>query len=405
VSAAEAVEAGAGGAAAEPARHDPARELLRRALEHHGAVVDDSVAPGEGGDGAAAAAGGALEALLPEPLARRLEVPESVRFVFARPRGGDESARLAVLGSPVLERVVSLLRESGAVARLRLGDLHLKRERLADALHAAVALHDAKEVVQAGIESLASYVHLHLRYAATSDARTEGLFTVSVNEHSLAPLPALPIDGAPRSPRPFVEPHDRRPIESILQRAEAAARRELVERLAPFRAAAARRAARDHDRIAAYYADLLAEHDRRARRAAHADPAAPRTLFDPAALAVSGSSSSSSAPPVSADLVEKRRAIELDRDHKLAALRDRYTLQVQVTAVAACRVLIPVMTVPVDLHIGCTVTRRVFYWNPLLKAFEPATCDTCDVPTKSLFAQRDGTLLCRTCRPQPRSAP
>ncbi len=346
--------------------HDPVRALLHGALVRHGAIVE----PDECG----------LDVLLPEDLATVLELPEAARLLLAKPDGGSVSgsasangdAHLATIGSPLLERLLAFVRRRGVVARVRLGERYLKRDRLAEAVRAVVAFADAKVVIGGASESHASYLDVRLRFTATSETRHEGLLAIRVNEESLGIVPSSAIDPADPTNRPWADTATARPLEQVLASIERAARRELVARLAAFRQSIERRAVRDQQRITAYYADLLAEHDRRAARS-HGDDAAAALLAD------------------------KRAAIDRDRAAKLSGLRDRLAIRVQVRGLAACRLLVPVMAIPVELHVGREITRRRLFWSPLTKAVEAPPCEACGEPAATLFVVGHDALRCKQC--------
>jgi hypothetical protein len=280
---------------------------------------------------------------------------------------------LATLGTPVVERVIELLREKGGTTRLRLDGLYLKKEGFADALSRCLSFPNSKAIVQRSLESTASYMILHLHYGAVSESREEGLVSVCLNESSLTEIQGLvghhALHGA--SARPFQEPVARRPFAEILGKAATIVKRLLAERLAPYQQSLERRRARDHERIVGYFRDLVREQEHLSKKA-HT--------------------------PEDRDLVaEKIRATLAARDFKLAELNERYKITVTVRAVAACRLLIPVATLPVLLRVGRSETTRIFYWNPLLKEIEPTSCDHCGQATFVVFAGRNLVLTCKDC--------
>jgi len=345
-----------------PVREDPARALLLRAIERAGGIVD--------------LAEMRAEALLPPPLARALNVPESARFAFSRTdaeASRASPATLATLSSPLIERLLAHLRLRVPVADLRLPAAYLKRERLTDALHAAVDFPNARVEIRPAIEARATYLVVQFRYVAAAETRSEGILAVTVNERSLAPVPGL----AEALGRIDLVRHDRSEppqdhLAGVLHRAGREAKRLVEERVRPFRNLLARRLARDHDRITAYYDELLREQARRARRR-------------------------SDDPEARAQADEKYRATLADRDAKLSALAARYAVRATIRAFAAATLDLPVISVPVELKRRELRIETSFFWNPVLKAMEPAACSVCGTYTHALYLDERAELHCRRC--------
>lgn len=334
--------------------------LVRRALEHHGAAIEEHE--------------GRWNVLLPAGLARELAAAEEL-VVALRPEDRRADADvLATLGGPFLEALLRKLLEGPAIHLQELTDGYLKKQGLKEAVERRFQFPNAKAVVSPGIEDQARYAVVHVQYQAQADRREEGLFALGLNERTLAILDDLPelftrSNPAVRPPRDLTPP----PLpDGVLEVIEVAAQHTCTARLAEFRKAVGRRCQRERERIQAYFAQMLEDHERRHRH---------RALTDEQRAASQ----------------EKALATARERDRKLADLDGRHSIQVRVLPVAVARLTMSVMSIPVTLWRGKAQVRTTLYWNPLLKEIEPLACGRCRGTMCSALVGGGGELLCKGC--------
>jgi hypothetical protein len=312
---------------------------------------------------------GTVLALLPPPLAAALGVTETCTLTAA-PTGPDEVA--CTLGAPVLERLLALERGHVPRACVKLG-LGAPRATAARSLAERFAPRNAVADVRELREVERAYVTLYASWTATADDRHEGLVAVT----------ACAVDGTepPRAWSAALDPcADQGTLGSALAGADdvQAAAQWLASRTAleavaasePLRELARRRAARDHDRIAEYYAAVAA------------DTASRRRRVDEAALA--------------ATLAH----VATERDQKLRELGERYAMRVSVTPVALVVLVAPAVEVLVRIRrrkAERVVTLRLAAGAA---ALDGLACEGCALATgKPAFCDDRVHALCERCAP------
>jgi hypothetical protein len=332
-----------------------------QALAGRGALVEEGEAEGE-----------AL-ALLPRELARELGLSEEVRLSAVE----GEGTVACGLGTPLLEAVVGAARQQVPVAAAR-----VVREPAPKAGHARslaeryLVRNGVAEVLEArGGEG--TYLVAWLAYVAEADERHEGVVALGVSaadgavpdegflagceveaEEALVPWPGVGVV-------PGVERWLVRYAPGVVERA-----------LRGVREATARRHARDHERMAEYYAAMVAE----AR--------APRRRVDAAAVEA------------------KVKHLEAERDSKLRDLEERFTLRVQARLAAALWVAVPVV------HARLRVRRRKGERELALRlpagaqGFDRLPCEGCAGTTeRPALCDERLHVLCDTCVPQTTGRP
>jgi hypothetical protein len=311
-------------------------------------------------------------ALLPRELAERLELPEECRLAARVERAGDAVA--CGFGSPLLERLLSDARRSAPIACCRL-DAPPPRASQARALAERFVVRNGVSAVGDARMAEACYVRASFAWVAEGDDRHEGTVSIvaSVADGAepaesfaarLDPLLDAGGDGIEdaSAPRP-----DLSPLSIVLaRRADAAARRAMR----PALDGAQRRHARDHRRIAEYFAQRAEE----ARK--------PRRRVDPAAIQA------------------KLAALCAERDSKLRELGPRYALRVALAPAAFVAVTTPVALVRVMLRRRKATREIELRLPPSCSSLDQPTCDGCALPAARPAACDDALhLLCEACAP------
>jgi hypothetical protein len=327
------------------------------ALEAEGALCDPTP------DGASAVA------LLPAAVSRRLEVPEECRLALRADAPGEVACGL---GSPVLEKLVAEARALCPAASIRL-DVDPPRPAHVRALAERFVLRNG--VVDVGQVTLAParYALAYVAYAIEADDRREGLLRLVTAPDGGEPDEAVQARLDLGWPDPAVTPAA--PVAAaetgaaarwIAIRAGIAARAAAVPRIAEVE----RRHARDHERIAGYFAALVAE----AR--------APRRKTEQAAVDA------------------KVSHLVAERDKKLADLRERFTVKVRTSLAAVAWAEVPAAWVGVKLR-RRKESREITLRVPTGAAsVDRLACEGCGAPTAKPAACDDRLhLLCEECAP------
>ena len=167
-------------------------------------------------------------------------------------------------------------------------------------------------------------------------------------------------------------PEPARLLDGALSSLSACSRR-ATEAAAGFREGMERRLLRDRERLVGYFADLLAELERRT---------------------ASGRSEA-------ADAHDKRQALERERLAKLEALSVRYVMRVEVRLVALLLVEAPIYRVAVDLRRRKASRTVELEFDCLTRQLAAPTCEGCGAPAPRPAACDDAVhLLCEACAPK-----
>jgi hypothetical protein len=324
-------------------------ELARTLLSLEGAIVEGTA--------------DRIEALLPPSLAESLGMAEHVSI---REREGDGALGVGY-GSPALERLLDAATRGASVASAR-AVLPAIRGQAAEAAAQAFVLRNGVFSPGAPRPLAAVRLWVHALWTAHSDETREGICEAAVSVATGSAIDGF--TGAAvlgRAPPFQLSPGQAaRALERALSACSARARLDA----SAFVEGAARRLARDRQRLDEYFADLLSELERRARRSA-------------------GSA-----------VAEKREALERERASKLEALAARHVLRFRVAPVAAALVQAPAWAVPLaikrrkgsrtlELEYDC-VTRRIV----------PLACEACDGAAPRPAACDEALhLLCERCAP------
>jgi hypothetical protein len=308
-------------------------------------------------------------AILPPEVARRLEVPEECRLAV---RPGDDPGEIACgLGSALLEKLVAEARGLCPALSLRL-DVAPPRPTHVRALADRFLLRNGVVEVGELTAAPARYVVAYLAYAIEADDRREGLLRVVASLDGGEPDEAVQghldltwPDGA-LGPAPAPEGLTSDAARWIAARGGWALRAAALPRVAEV----TRRHARDHERIANYFAALLAE----AR--------APRRRTEKEAVEA------------------KVSHLVAERDRKLLDLRARFAVSVRASPAALAWIEVPATEVAVTLRRrkgARDITLRV---PAGASSVDRIACEGCGAPTSRPAACDERLhLLCEACAP------
>lgn len=319
-----------------------------------------------------------LGGVVDEPDVRTLEllIPDVLREALGAEylRLDTESQPLSI-GSPVIEAVANALSSGGCVARAYLNPIYLQGGDLQSKWDRAFQLNAGRAALLS--QSLEETIHavFHFRASFLTDEREERLYPVAINlttgisyDNLINDWPRIFLDeAASYNGLPTAQAAELEGLKIAIERA-------LQARIAPDIDAARRTQekflARELRRLEDYYAALDAELAERERRP--------------------------STEALAARLLERRRALGLDRAKKTRDAVEKHRLRIETKAVAVLLIHQPWLRVAMRLENRRETLDRPFFWNPALKSFAPIACDACGGQT-SAFSLRDARLLCPSC--------
>jgi hypothetical protein len=361
-------------------------EWMARAMAAEGAVVEP-VDPER------------LEALLPASLQDAFRCGEFVRLGFGS--STPEDVRHVTMESEWVDILGRRIETRGRLAEITLDVSLGKPPDAGEVLRKALVFDNATYRFTGMTVARTRYRIMVFRVAAMSDEKREDVVAITVNESNAARSDGVAAGlfdaGAARWIPSRSEDADELPARWTPERIRdvfgAAGSAMVRERLEPFLAGMERRMGRDLDRLHAYHEDLRREAIRRqaegrGRKGAKLDPG----------------------------LTARRlTAIEHEYEAKVADIRRKYGLTVEVHPLQTCLVTMPVH------RLAFIIRRRKgervghLDWNPLTRRLDHLGCEACGTiaPTHSVCDERlhvicsgclgvcqgEGKSSCRACHP------
>lgn len=346
-------------------------------LEHAGGMV-------------APPAYGVHEALLPDHLAAQLQVDSYLRLAFG---AEDEAGALRLsVNHPLVEAMAEQAAQQSGHAQVAINHVRLEKPGLYDLAAKTFSFANARlSAARNAVEQSALHHYLRFNFKATllSDEKQEQIVSVVLDvqaghtvrdpEH-LARLVTFETETAfdhlaPARPRwsGGSEALDAVTWQALLLRAQAATEVALQERLAAQQARNQRFLELDLARLEDYY-DALERDMRRRLERAPAGEGERRSAVE-----------------------SKIAALYSERSAKLADIRARYTLRVELELINTLLTIQPKLLLPVEINNRRTTVTRMAVWDPLLRRLEPLVCDVCGEPGEGLHLCTGGHLAHRGC--------
>lgn len=350
-------------------------ELVADLLEARGAAVEQ-------------AAEGGLGVIAPPELAQLLGVPEYCRLSFAGEAEGGEAIH-ASYDSDYFRSLERLLPLAGWRGNVKFERPAVRPERIAETLAERLPLVNATARLERMEVRPLCYFLIYFRYAALSDDRQEGMFSLLVNGlNASISLLEDPLENMSPWFVPLGEPVEETTaaeLIKILGWANRAAAGVVQERLSGFIQSAERRLNRDVKRVYEYYEDLKAEIERRIARKLTPGEGRAESPGDAAAEEM-------------AALSKKREAVTAECQWKIQDLSYKYALTIQNNPLCVLRIQ---TTAPVFfLKIKRRLSSRIFpaSYNPLLKQLDPLPCESCCHPSGAYHICDDQLhIICDRC--------
>lgn len=288
----------------------------------------------------------------------------------------DPEAELVTIASPTLERIIAHATTSGRVARAFLCVAPGSPQGVAERLARAYRFVDSAWTPGDGRPWFFPSGIFLFRVRYLSDSREEELVEVGVNLTDGRILRRLDeaierygLSPGSWEPLPTAE---ELPVGQTYGIARAELERRILSTLGNRRRHLEWRLERESGRAAAYYAELLRE-IREEQTALPPD--------DPGWLR----------------LESKARAIEMEREGRLAELRRKYRLEVHVSLLSVLRLYQPKLVFRGRLAGKTHGAEVTLVWDPVENTGEPARCSLCAGFTYQLGLTRPGAVACPPC--------
>lgn len=311
-----------------------------------------------------------LMALLPESLSQRLELPEELRI--------GEGGTPLLYGSPLLDRLIDLATREIPVVYCQLAAPYLKKEGFEQTLAQSISFGKVGSRIVNRVETQSTYMVLVCHYVALSDERKEGLVQVAVHEKTGAVISGMP-ECWSNFQAEFLAPGNIVPcfsmaLDDTISIAMKCARRITHSELAGFLNSMRRHLNRDVRNTQEYYKALKKE--------------------------MEGSLEHSN---ISEDQRNERIAkiqeLPDEMDRRIDDLRQKYNVQVTLTACAALRFLVPVVQLSVEIRYRKLIREIELLYNPITRCLDPLVCQRCHGTTYSLTPGERGSDICLYCIP------
>jgi len=337
---------------------------------------------------------GIYEVLLPEPVARRWDVPAYQRLAFADEpttgRAAAEDVTVVGYGHRLVDTLVDEIRAEPACALAHAHDVRLDKRGLLELAQQALGLPNARLSAvphQSESAKLCHYVRFNFKAALITDEKRERLASVMMDAQAgfAAPelahieqlvrieedpafkhLPSAPVRWLPGNPV-LSQPV----LEGLLERATRAALDELATPIETLRRRATRYRELDQARLTEYYDGIARDLQRRIDRASDAARRAP--------------------------LKDKLAAAHSEREAKLADVEAKYHLRVELDLINLQVITQPKILLPVHVGNRSVQIQRTVVWDPLLHHIEPLACDVCGRPATRLTLCSGGHLAHEDC--------
>jgi hypothetical protein len=341
---------------------------------------------------------GVHDVLLPDKAAHRWSVPSFLRVAFGDttlPKAilEEEDQKIFRLGynHPLVETLSEERRHRQANALAHINNIRLEKRGLTQVARQSVSLPNSRLTTvprQVEYPALSHYVVFNFKVSLITDEKRERLVPLMMdlqaghavanrtqiealmsleNESAFAGLSPAPVRWMETKGDPLTEPL----LSALLERATQAVLDEMATPIENLRRRAARHLELDRARLTEYYDDLARDIQRRIARAT--DDARRNALED------------------------RTKAIQIEREAKLADIEAKYHLRVEMTLVNLIVITQPKVLLSVQIGDRHAKTRRTVVWDPLLHELEPLACDVCGRPGQRLFFCANGHLIHEEC--------
>jgi hypothetical protein len=310
-------------------------------------------------------------AVLPEGLARSLELPEEVRI------GGEE--RPLLYGSPALDQFIRVATQTIPLMFGHIEVPYLKKAGFDKQLAQDFVFTNAKVHVTSRADARTTYMVMFARYIALSDERKEGLVELSVHENTGAVVEEFETLWQQQHPMFYTQstlpPHFPVHVDQAVNSALQAARICAEAHLTDFTSSMKRRLRRDVNNTREYYGALQQE-----MQASLANPNLGEAQKE--------------------ERMAKIQDLPNEMQRKIDDLKHKYQIRLSVHGCAVLRFLVDVAKVMVEIHHKKFKRPAHLTWNPVTGRFDPLVCEQCQTTIREVFFLSDKSdlkLVCAAC--------
>jgi hypothetical protein len=334
--------------------------FARRFFERQGALVEASP---EG-----------FDALLPQELAERLQLPDYVRIKDGPPSESKEEYGINY-GSPLLEKMVDLTCSPLPLASCQLSFHYLKSQGFDRLIQDQLTFRKSLCRVTSTAPIKTDYLVLACRYVARSDEQKEGLISFFFHFDTGALIPRgldMTVNATTETaPLPDAS-KDNDKWDRIIKTISRESLGLIAEEIRDFRESMDRRLRRDSKNLEEYYETLKKEMESSLGRAGLSDR-------------------------LVQDRKEKIDLLPEELAKKKEDLLQKYSIRVKVIPCAALFIRTQAVRILCDLHIGREKRPLSLTYNPVTKALDPLVCEGCggSATTVSFCLRRHA--LCPHC--------
>lgn len=311
-----------------------------------------------------------LMAVLPEHLARLLDLPEEAQL------GGEEMPLL--YGSPVLDRFIQLTTQDIPLVFGHIEVPYLKKAGFEQQLSQDFEFTNARAHVTGRAEARTTYMVIVCRYIALSDERKEGMVEVGVQEHSGAVIENFETlwhqHKAEFYERGQIPPHFPIHIEQAVNNAMQEARNRAEARLVDFINSMKWRLQRDVRNTKEYYEALQKEME-------------------------AGLSHPNLSETQKQERMAKIKDLPDEMERKIHDLTQKYKIRISLRACAVRRFLVDVAKVMVDIHHKKFKRQESFIWDPVTRRFDPLVCELCHETIRNIHFRSEKSEIKLVCLP------
>lgn len=317
-----------------------------------------------------------IGALFPSELSQRLGTDEYLHLSFDL-YDTERDGLIITYGSEMLDKFLKLADDIGLTTFYSLSNLYLKEdERMDKEVREKFSLLNAKANPIGHDKTHCPYLILNFKYVALSDERKEDLITVAINEGSLGfceglenKIESSQADIQMALPISYCSPQ---PLEKIYEKGCLVAQDLISSELKEFEDSMNRRLQRDILRLEEYYLGLKEEMEERIKK-----------------KGLQGQDKD--------DLLAKIQATEIELRQKKEDLWHKYSIQINVKLINACRIFLPVVQGLYEILRSKFRREERFFWNSLLKKVEPLACESCLRDSYSFYICDHLHRVCPQC--------
>lgn len=316
---------------------------------------------------------GQLDVLAPGELSERIGIPSFCSLTFGEADPGGFGIHY---GSPLLEKIAETACEAMPLAVVRLAFHYIKSQGFDRLVAELFTFHGAVLKVTGSAIINTGYLLLNCRYLAQSDEQKEGLFPLTFNLDTGAPVDDF-ISDLDAVEKVFLSDAEADGLSSqtagqvarwVQQQAPVA----LQDQLAPFQESMNRRFRRDVANLEAYYTELRQEMRAKLKRPGQSDQ-------------------------LVRDRMEKIDLIPSEMAKKKADLFKKYSIKVTLGLVSALLIRTPAVKLFGEATIGRRKKPLTLLYNPVNKSIDPVVCAGCGAGTRQIHFCDRLHPLCPGC--------